>query len=222
MLMTSLDTIFSKLPFAHHAYGIELSQNTLNELKGYFDNDNFSYVVSREYDSFKIDDARMIKRLQSEKTEKASVFILKFSFINKEAQNALLKVLEEPSNNTYFILVFPDKSKLLPTLQSRLYIISQIKKEILENNNFCKIKEFKEMSVDKRLELIKLKTDKKKEDTVTKSDILVFLDEFEIFESHQDASSSKLLENIIFARESIHANGASVKMILEMLAIHIS
>ncbi len=37
-----------------------------------------------------------------------------------EAQNALLKILEEPPSNIVFILVTPSKTALLPTIRSRL------------------------------------------------------------------------------------------------------
>lgn len=212
---------FSQLPFAHHAYGIESTNSIYGEIEKNITKDNFSYVVHKSYDTLKIDDARMIKSLQSEKTEKPSLFILEFSFINKEAQNALLKVLEEPSKNTYFILVFPEQNKLLPTLRSRLEIISISDNQSTEEVNFCTIEDFKSKTMAERFELIKSKTDKKKENVVSKKDILIFLDNFEIFETKLEKPNAQLLEAIIAARESLHANGASMKMILDMLAIHV-
>jgi DNA polymerase-3 subunit delta' len=48
-----------------------------------------------------------------------------FTGINftKEAQNSLLKVLEEPPRNIEFIIISSSKSNLLPTIRSRLPII---------------------------------------------------------------------------------------------------
>ncbi len=50
---------------------------------------------------------------------------------NIYAQNALLKILEEPPNQVFFILFAKMKSQLLPTIRSRMPIINQLKKEKL-------------------------------------------------------------------------------------------
>ena len=44
--------------------------------------------------------------------------------INPVSQNSLLKVLEEPPKNIEFILIVPNKSVLLPTILSRLRVVS--------------------------------------------------------------------------------------------------
>ena len=43
--------------------------------------------------------------------------------LNREAGNALLKVVEEPPERTHFILIAPEASRLLPTLVSRSHEI---------------------------------------------------------------------------------------------------
>lgn len=69
--------------------------------------------------------------------------ILCGSTFRKEAQNALLKVLEEPPKNTVFILVSNSKSTFLPTIFSRLRVKYQ-----------KKIANIEEFSLDiKRLDL---------------------------------------------------------------------
>lgn len=50
---------------------------------------------------------------------------------NVYAQNALLKILEEPPSQVCFILFARMKSQLLPTIRSRMPIINQLKKEKL-------------------------------------------------------------------------------------------
>lgn len=52
------------------------------------------------------------------------VFIIQNSeAMKKEAQNALLKSIEEPGKNTVFFLLTNDKTKLLPTVRSRSVIL---------------------------------------------------------------------------------------------------
>lgn len=211
---------FSQLPFSHHAYGIESTNSIYGEIEKNITKDDFSYIINKKYDMLKIADAREIKSLQYEKTDKPSLFVLEFSFINREAQNALLKVLEEPSSNTYFILVFPDRSKILSTLLSRLHMVSYVPDQDFDNN-FVSVVEFKSLSLQKRFELIKTKTDKKKDDVISKKDVLIFLDELEYIESEKDIPSSQLLETFFLSRNSLHANGASMKMVLDMIALHV-
>jgi hypothetical protein len=64
--------------------------------------------------------------------------VLEVGQIAPEAQQALLKVFEEPPQTTRFILVVPSFDNLLPTLRSRLYqpqaehIVSSITHELFE------------------------------------------------------------------------------------------
>lgn len=51
-------------------------------------------------------------------------FILSASTILPEAQNALLKLLEEPASTTRFFLIVPNEHMLLPTLRSRFQVFA--------------------------------------------------------------------------------------------------
>lgn len=54
---------------------------------------------------------------------KVKVFILdEVHGLSKQAQSALLKTLEEPKANLYFILLTTDTSKILPTIRSRCVV----------------------------------------------------------------------------------------------------
>ena len=55
----------------------------------------------------------------------ANVFIIDSAdTMNEQSQNALLKVLEEPPQNTYFILIAQNKASFLQTVISRCIILS--------------------------------------------------------------------------------------------------
>lgn len=77
-------------------------------------------------DSFKIEDARNLRSYASEKGFSAGrkIFIISANNFLLEAQNSLLKMFEEPIENTHFFLVAPDANALLKTLVSRFYFIS--------------------------------------------------------------------------------------------------
>lgn len=54
--------------------------------------------------------------------------------LNEQAQNALLKVLEEPPQNVVFILVTPSKTALLDTIISRCVVLSLYSDKTQEND----------------------------------------------------------------------------------------
>lgn len=71
-------------------------------------------------EDFKIEDAKeaIAEAYRSEENQKTLILGAKSFTI--PAQNALLKILEEPPENIVFILLAPNKSTFLPTVRSRL------------------------------------------------------------------------------------------------------
>lgn len=61
--------------------------------------------------------------------------------LNKEAQNALLKILEEPPQSAIVILEATDKSRFLPTVLSRLAIIRVETARVAEGQSLLEIDE---------------------------------------------------------------------------------
>lgn len=94
--------------------------------------------------SFSIAEARELISRQARMgfAEGSKFFVVATSAIQTEAQNALLKVFEEPTPRTHFFLIVPTAQDLLPTLRSRLQIIrpesSGDKKSSVEARDFLK------------------------------------------------------------------------------------
>lgn len=86
-----------------------------------FENDN-SETDNFFTEKFGIDDARELIRKANNRPAESSyqLLIVRTNFITLEAQNALLKVLEEPPISTNFVFVLPPDHIVLPTLVSRL------------------------------------------------------------------------------------------------------
>ncbi|MDK2899078.1 MAG: hypothetical protein PWQ10_265 [Patescibacteria group bacterium] len=80
----------------------------------------------------------IMRRLYNEtrtKTANERIIIIDYTErMTQQAQNAFLKLLEEPGDNVYFILVSHSKSKLLPTIISRVEILN-IKPITLNQSN---------------------------------------------------------------------------------------
>lgn len=118
--------------FSHHAFVLVgrpsvvrpqlrelLAQEWNIELSG---NPDF---LDEQYESFGIDEARTLKERQVSHGFGGNkrVFVISFNFITREAQNALLKVFEEPTSDTCFFLITSSLSALLPTLRSRVQVM---------------------------------------------------------------------------------------------------
>ena len=146
---------------SQHAYVIEGERvSTIQKLTGILEA-TFSLslrgnpdAVLLEYDTFGIDDGRAIQGLASKRAiGEYQLFILSCNAITVEAQNALLKLLEEPTPNTYFFLVVASKELLLPTVRSRARVLSYtVAKETPDTDTLAKT--ILNSSVAKRLELV--------------------------------------------------------------------
>lgn len=113
-----------------------------------------------ESDEFKIDNAKeVIAEAYISSVEEKFIALIGKNF-NKEAQNALLKVLEEPPHNIHFLLFVPYKNVLIPTIRSRMRLFNKTTFTPLPpleldvaNLNYAKIYEFlKNLEGSSRLE----------------------------------------------------------------------
>lgn len=77
-------------------------------------------VQVREFEKFGIEDSQALRELATFKsTSGRALFVIGIGSITSEAQQALLKLFEEPSAGSIFVLLVPH-GVLLPTLRSRL------------------------------------------------------------------------------------------------------
>lgn len=76
-------------------------------------------------DDFKIEDAKEVIAEAYKSEENAKTLILGAKSFTVPAQNALLKILEEPPRNIVFLLIAPNKSTFLPTVRSRLSLTQE-------------------------------------------------------------------------------------------------
>ena len=168
----------------HHTYVISGDRkDILKELVPFIDdkcgvktkgNPDFFY---KDYDTFYVEDTRYISSLGQNKTlGKLQVFVLSLKDITLEAQNAFLKITEDPSPNTVFFFVLLNKEILIPTLQSRAMLI-EYRKTKQEPNDLAR--EFYSANPKKRLEIILPFHPKEKED-IDKEKILLFLSNLEV------------------------------------------
>lgn len=221
--MEYLSTLSESWPPRHHAYGISSRSLSLEQLVHMLPKDQLSYCYQKEFDTFSIADARELKTLQAERSEGAKVFVVKYAVMLPEAQNALLKVLEEPRPNTYFFFVNSAIEQLLPTLQSRLELVSDVHTGG-EQETVLDAKTFISTSLDKRFDMVAELVKGAKDEELTKQSVMEFFDQLEqlVHTTPLTKEKASSLETLTLARSLLAKNGASIKMILDMVAVKVS
>ena len=200
--------------YAHHAYlsyshSLETSSVPLEYQKSGVD--VYHIVTPR----ITIDDARSLTLLSEQRPFEAKkrVFVLVTTDIALEAQNALLKLFEEPPRHAEFYVVVPKTAFLLPTLRSRLASLEEgiIEQGTDTNDSYAS---FVCLSYAKRLQLIAEKT--KAKDVAWIEDVVRG---FEVSTEKATTHKEVMLKTVLLIRSYIGSKGASTKMLLEELAL---
>ncbi|HVU75627.1 MAG TPA: hypothetical protein VHD38_02235 [Candidatus Paceibacterota bacterium] len=171
-----------------------------------------SDVYTRVYTSFGVEDARELRERAVLSAHGAHrVFIIAAPSMTTEAQNALLKTLEEPPEGTLFFLIVPSPSMLLPTLRSRMqpYALSH------ESESTIDIDAFLKAGGEARIKLITPLLEKGDDDKRDMSAILTFLSSLE----RRLSTRPEALEAVYRARKYMLDKGALVKPLLEHVAL---
>ena len=87
--------------------------------------DMFLRILQKEEEDFKIENAHEVIKEAYIASSQLKTIIMAANYFNHFAQNALLKIIEEPPFNIRLILMVKNKSSLLPTIRSRLPIIDK-------------------------------------------------------------------------------------------------
>lgn len=161
--------------------------------------------------SFGIDDARELVRLayQRPSVGERQVLVVCTNFITHEAQNALLKLLEEPPQSTQFLFVLPPDFLLLPTLASRF----QTRLSLQEAVSIADFTHFVSLSYQERISLIESKL--KQSDMLWQRAIKLGLI------AYLTNSRNQSLTALEYVARTVLTRGASNKMLFEQLALTI-
>ncbi len=227
----------------HHAYLIEGDRDKIvSEVLKFVESlgikiNNNPDVIHLSLDSFKINDARNLKSFASEKGISADkkIFIISANSFLLEAQNSLLKVLEEPIESTHFFITTPDINSLLKTFVSRFYFISARQParaggDIAESVD--EAKKFLAMPLKTRLDFIKellAEIEEDEEESVvlnsTRSKAMKFLNSLEeslhktVMSRMPLDTNTDVFEHIFKVREVLRIPGSSAKTLLESVAL---
>jgi len=166
----------------------------------------------RAYKQFGIDEARELRERASLRAlGKRRIFVIAVPDLNREAQNALLKTLEEPPGDALFFFVLPSPESLLPTLRSRVQTL-QIERGG-EARTDAKI--FLAATPEKRMDMLKPLLEKGEDEKRDLGAILAFLSSLE----EKLEKSPEGLKAVYRTRKYITDKGALVKPLLEQVAL---
>lgn len=209
----------------HHAYFIHAFKDGALKLKEHLkkafgishtQNPDFYH---EKFDVIGIDDSRKLKELHSSKSFKEGtkrIFIIESAGITREAQNALLKIFEEPNEDTHFFLIMPSVEVLLSTLRSRLSVI----KTEQENPAVESAENFLKLSAKQRIEFVDEIAERIADEKATKSDVIEFLTALEVVLYKKGLeNNTQALKAVFKARDFVNDRSASVKQLLEFVAL---
>ncbi len=214
----------------HHAYLIEGEKEEILPELFEFLKQITSEIIQINLDTFKINDARNLKSYSTEKgfsNEKNAkkIFIISANSFLLEAQNSMLKMFEEPIENTHFFVITPDIHNLLPTFVSRFYLISCARQGLTQDaDKFIKMPLVKRMDFLKELLVV---SDEEEEDLSldsARSRALKFLNSVELalhkkfLENHEQA---KFFDHLFKVRKFLRMPGSSPKTLMESVALTI-
>ncbi len=224
--MEPLRTIYLQSGNLHHAYFLVGEKDSTSLALDTFLSNDVGFGISGNPDFFRkefvtltIDGARDIAVLQEAKSFAEGmgkkVFVISAEVITEEAQNALLKVFEEPTPGTHFFIISP-QDILLPTLRSRMQTIR------VGNETAEETEKVLDLDLKERMEKVKGITDSIKDEEGTKQDAISLLNQIEkeLYSRGvvEHESSLRICED---ARLALYDRGAPVKMILENVMLSI-
>ena len=225
----------------HHAYLIEgMGDKIFSEVLNCAEdlgvktsgNPDFCHI---SVDFLKIKQALDLRGMATQKsfTSGKKIFVISANRFSLDAQGVLLKMFEEPIEDTHFFIITPDKNVLAKTLISRFYLISA--KQDLAKEELQTAEKFIAMPLRGRIDFIKefvavSERDEDDDDIVEESSVRAkafeFINALEYILSKEVKGGRTFfvldsLEQIFKVREYLRQPGSSTKTLLESVAINI-
>ncbi len=212
----------------HHAYLIVGERNLIRKDLFSFLEDQLSFSLRAnpdfwigEHEVFTIDDARMLTTQHERKSFSGGrkIFVIFSDGITIEAQNALLKLFEEPIVGNHFFLVMSEDKDILPTLRSRVQTVAVTEEEKTSKEKEQFGRKFLSSSIGDRMKLVSSIAESK--DKVEAKRLIRSL----IDTIHSECSDERsllrmtpVLEDLMKTDDYLSDRSPSIKILLEHIA----
>ncbi len=195
---------------AHHAILLE-SHDSLSDILARFASDSVEvYVLPARI--IGINEARSLveEALRTPFTGNARLIVVEVESMTVEAQNALLKVLEEPPHTTRFLFILREYVTILPTLRSRFSQVGSFAQ--VATDSFTS---FLQADVPTRLQLVADRIEKKDDEWVLalRTGLRAYLTT-----DRNGLPGPEAIRRMSYVLGKLGTRGASAKMLLEELA----
>ena len=210
----------------HHAYVVVGSRDSivdelLNILESRFQirtNGNPDCTLVH-FESLGIDESRQLKEMQSARSLSGGkkIFVVSTNAITVQAQNSMLKMLEEPAESTHFFIVVPSVSFFIDTLLSRVVKINAVsqKEDVSELNP----KKFLTLSYSERLKVVEKFLKTYKDSKENKSMVHTFLSGLEAIFAKDVKGNKESIEKLLEIKKYVFDTSSSLKILLETTAL---
>lgn len=204
----------------HHAYAYEGSQALLEALaedaRGRFGflAEHSPDVHVRRFEKFGIDESRWLTDTGALRSSGGrALFVLGIASMTSEAQQALLKLFEEPQEGSVYVVLVPHGT-LVPTLRSRMLAYP----ERLEEEGTKDAKKFLSLSGKDRSDFVAKLL---KDDEGIRERVRDFINalEAELYRNVGEPKVRQGLQDISLVRGYLQDRSPSLKMLLEHLAL---
>lgn len=186
------------------------------ESEGVSTKGNADFYV-RTHIAFGIDEARELSaRASSRALGERRIFVIATGGITHEAQNALLKTLEEALGDALFVFIVPSAEMLLPTIRSRSQILEIGSPQREAEGEAVR---FLKSTPAQRLEMLKPLLEKEEGEARDIGSIIMFLSSLERILEKGLPDTKQGLEAVYRARSFIGDKGSLVKPLLEQVAL---
>ena len=222
-MLEEIQTAFSRTRTLHHAYGIEGSWDAVRESIEHFLVNHVGVAVTANPDvqflfveTLGIDESRNLEGAAQRKAYApvGKFFITGCQTLTHEAQNALLKLFEDPPAQTTFFLIVPSHAQLLPTLRSRLYLVSGQRSDTREQTTSAQA--FLAAAPGVRMSMLtEIVENKNREEAVRLINAL----EVSLCMLPHSNERTEAVKQIYMVRKYILDRASSLKLLLEHLAI---
>lgn len=222
-MLTSID---------HHAYVVAGQKESLIPLFLDIFANKFGIAVNGNpdfsiihFESLGIDEARKVKELQSMKSLGSSkrIFVISTNAITVQAQNAMLKMFEEPTENTHFFIIVPSTSFFINTLLSRMVVLENGLTSSCHSceggNPVLNSKIFLKSTYPERLKMIEKFLKAFKDNKEGKSAANNFFSEIEVMLAKDVKGNKDALEKLLEIKKYVFDTSSSLKILLETLAL---
>jgi hypothetical protein len=187
-------------------------------------------IIVLRYGLLSVEDARQVTEFAAGAPFKGEhkVLIISASRAYHEAQNALLKLFEEPPPEVYLFFILPTLGGLLPTLRSRVQILDA---HVGRTTSYIPevAEQFIKATREKRSAIIKKLTSGKDEDERRehRDEAICIVNgietmAYEAFKKRRSDSAATLLSDITVLRGHLYDRSAPIRMLLEHLSLVIS